>query len=184
MLIMDSVYRQQLIILGLDPETFPIAETDRADGWGATATFETNFAKVPVGLWSDFSVITNVGVTLGSTTKSMTNSQVNTGSTKSTNTNIQSTTKMAVEIRSGAGNATLLTTTTGLGVQTKAFDSNIASDKGTALASSTSSFKLGVTSNTGNNIESTVKTTKLAAGSSIHTTTSQVKEYTVAVVSN
>ena len=181
---MDSIYRQKLIDLGLDPETWPISQTIRTDGWGADQTFESQFATAPVGLWQNFSMLTNVGVTLGSTTESMTDSQVNSASTKSMSTNIQSDSKMAVSVRTGAGSASLLAKPTSLGLQTKSFDSNITSDKGMALSSSTDTFVLGVSSNTSNTIASAVKTTKIAAVSSIHTTTSQVKEYTVAVVSN
>ena len=75
---MDSVYSDQLISLGLDPETFPIAHKMNAGSWGSVGKFEDIFAQAPIGLWNNYKGLSNVDKVPNSVIDSVTSSTLST----------------------------------------------------------------------------------------------------------
>ena len=180
MIILDPVYSQALVQLGLDPQTYPVLDTSHDDGWGSNLNFNSTLAQLPVGLWSSWSAVTNVGVKIGSTTTSMTNSVVDASSTKGTKTVVTDQTP-SLRVQGGPSSTKVVANTGNMSLQTTRYSTSVTSDTSTGLEVNTASHQTSVQSSASTQLSTSVKQTKVATQVPSHILSSQVKEYTVAV---
>jgi hypothetical protein len=181
MLIMDSVYRNQLLSLGFDPETFPIIYNSSAIGWGSTGQFSSSFAQAPIGLWDNYRGFSNVGYVPSASTVDIGNSQVNIDTIQTTETSISSTEKdLTVNVSQSTTN--LQASATDINVSAGSFDTYMASDPSSSVALASSQYSTSVSSDASLDIDVKVVSTGLTKGFDVSLASVQSKEYTVSVV--
>ena len=183
MLVVSEPYYTVLKDLGLDPQTFPLTQANREDGWGGEHTFDSDFAKAPLGLWGNFTAITNVGIALSSTMSMPGGHKVNASNTRPATTNINSDTANALLIKVKDNTTSLLTKPNAVDLQTTSFNSNIKSNSSTSIAITSKENTVGVSSDSATDINSVTKATTISKQTDINVSAIQVKEYTVSVIS-
>ena len=175
MLVVSEPYYTVLKDLGLDPQTFPLTQANREDGWGGGHTFDSDFASAPLGLWENFTAITNVGVALSSTMSTPVSHAINASNTKATSTNINSDSANALLIKVKDNTTSLLTKSNVVDLQTTSFNSSVESDSSTSISVTSKEQTVGVSSDSASDIKSVTKATEISKQTDVSISAIKVK---------
>ena len=179
---MDSVYSDQLISLGLDPETFPIAHKMNAGSWGSVGKFEDIFAQAPIGLWNNYKGLSNVDKVPNSVIDSVTSSTLSTENIVSVETDINSSTSTGVTSKVVEINTDIQASAAVIKVDAGTYDTSMISGTSNSVALASSNYSVVVKSDSSASVDAKVVNKALTKGFDISLASVETTEYTVSVV--